>query len=147
MYVVYSVRPLKGFKNGDRSLKIELKPGLNIGSYHVLDGQKVSLKYLGQQQTCARCHKTSQNCKGNGLAKKCEAAGGEKIDFIDHILQLWRQIGYSPSNTSLEEVNAAEDLVVQVGGNFTPTKTSTENVAKYTGVSIKGFQKDADHIY
>ena len=48
VYGAYSEGPLKGFKNGDRSLKVELRPGLNIGSYHVLDGQKVSLKYLGQ---------------------------------------------------------------------------------------------------
>ena len=84
-------------KNGDRSFKIEIKPGVNIGSFHVIDGQKVSLRYSGQQQTCGRCHETPRKCKGGGIAKKCELQGGVRVDFIDYILDLWKSIGYSPS--------------------------------------------------
>jgi hypothetical protein len=51
---VYSDGPLKGFRNGDRSFKMEIKPTANIGTYHVLDGQKVTVRYPGQLQTCAR---------------------------------------------------------------------------------------------
>ena len=68
---VFTDGPLKGIKNGDRSFKLEVKPGENIGSYHVLDGQKVSLRYAGQQQTCGRCHETPQKCRGREIAKKC----------------------------------------------------------------------------
>ena len=50
---VYAEGPLKGLKNGDRSYKLEIKPSDNIGTYHVIDGQKVTLRYAGQQQTCA----------------------------------------------------------------------------------------------
>ena len=57
VHSVYSEGPLKGFKNGDRSYKVELKPEVNIGSYHMLDEQKVTVRYSGQQQTCARCNK------------------------------------------------------------------------------------------
>ena len=49
---------LKGMRNGDRSYKVEIKPNVNIGTYHVLDGQKVTVRYAGQQQTCARCFET-----------------------------------------------------------------------------------------
>ena len=56
VYGVYTAGPLKGFKNGDRSYQIEIKPGTNLGSYHFIDSQKVSIRYPGQQQTCARCH-------------------------------------------------------------------------------------------
>ena len=39
VYGVFSDGPLRGLKNGDRSFKLELPPGSNIGSYHVLYGQ------------------------------------------------------------------------------------------------------------
>ena len=50
VYGVYSVGPLKGIRNEDRSFKVEIKPGTNLGSYHVVDGQKVTIRYSGQQQ-------------------------------------------------------------------------------------------------
>ena len=73
IYGVFSEGPLKGIRNGDRHFKLELTPKTQIGSYHVLDGQKVYLRYPGQQQTCARCLKTAQWCKGRGIAKRCES--------------------------------------------------------------------------
>ena len=98
---VYSTGPLKGMRNGDRSYKVEVKSGENIGSYHVIDGQKVSLRYSGQQQTCGRCHQTPQKCVGKGIAKKCQAEGGERVEFTDYILNLWKRIGYSPQNLEI----------------------------------------------
>ena len=71
---VFTDGPLRGMRNGDRSFKIELKAGENVGSYHVIDGQKVSLKYPGQQQTCGNCHETPRKCKGGGIAKRCKGS-------------------------------------------------------------------------
>ena len=46
---------LAGKLNGNRSYMVELnKP---MGSYHIIDGVKVSVRYRGQTRTCARCHK------------------------------------------------------------------------------------------
>ena len=103
---VYSDAPLKGMKNGNRTFKLELTPGTNIGSYHFLDGQKVTLIYPGQQQTCARCLQTSSECKGKGVARKCESEGGLKSDFISYIINLWHRIGYTPPDG---EVSAPYD--------------------------------------
>ena len=64
VHEVFAAGPLKGLKNGNRAYKMEIKPGGNIGSYHVIDGQKVSLRYSGQQQTCGRCHQVSRQCRG-----------------------------------------------------------------------------------
>ena len=58
IYSLYKEGPLKCLRNGDRNYKMEIKSGSLLGSYHVLDGQKVSLRYPGQQS----------KCKGNGLA-------------------------------------------------------------------------------
>ena len=38
VYGVYGSGPLKRFRNGDRAYKVELKPSINIGTYHVIDG-------------------------------------------------------------------------------------------------------------
>ena len=70
----YNDGPLRGLKNGDRSVKMELKPGTSIPSYHVLYGHKVTIRYPGQKQTCARCYNSSQFCMGGGVARRCEAA-------------------------------------------------------------------------
>ena len=51
VYGLYKEGPLKGFRNGDRAYKLDIKPGVNIGTYHVLEGQKVTARYSGQFQT------------------------------------------------------------------------------------------------
>ena len=52
---VYSDGPLKGLGNGDRMYKLELRHNSYLGSYHVIDGQRITARYPGQQPTCARC--------------------------------------------------------------------------------------------
>ena len=151
IYGVYGDGPLKGFRNGDRAYKIEMKSNVNLGTYHVLDGQKVNVRYPGQLQTCARCYETARTCKGKGIARRCESENGPRVDFSDYILNLWNEIGYSPENVQLADLNdeADEDngsnLIQQEGGKFTPAKVQTSDVEKFTGVSIKSFPKETDH--
>ena len=146
VYGVYPEGPLKGFKNGDRSYQLEIKPGTNLGSYHYIDSQKITVKYPGQQQTCARCYQTPRNCRGKGMAKKCEAEGGVRVEFTDHILDLWKTIGYSPDKLGDVQNSESEDSVSQqTGGIFTPKKGPVLDTDKFTGVSIKSFPKDTDH--
>ena len=140
-----------GIKNGDRSYKLEIKPNTNIGSFHVLDGHKVTVRYPGQQQTCARCHETAQNCRGGGMARRCEAAGGVKVELSEYILGLWEKIGYSPGELEVaavyddhgEEVDPDLHVSPQVGGNFTPDKVLSDP-EKFTGVTVKQFPKETD---
>ena len=134
--------PLRGIKNGDRSYKVEVKPGENIGSYHVIECQKVSLRYPGQQQTCGRCHQTPQKCPGRGIARKCQAEGGEKVEFTDYILDLWKRIGYSPKNVDFVN-DATIEQSEEVAVTFTPAKSPTEQV--FAGVTIRNLPRDADH--
>ena len=123
---VFTEGPLVGFKNGDRSYKLEVSPGTNIGTYHAMDGQKVTLRYMGQQQTCARCHETARNCRGGAMARKCEAANGPKVEFSDYILKLWNDIGYLPGDVEMASIyDDHGDSSEQTGGTFTPTKPSS----------------------
>ena len=148
VYGVFGEGPLQGIQNGDRSYKMELKPNTNIGTYHVLDGHKVTLRYSGQHQTCARCHETARNCKGGAMAKKCELAGGLKVELSDYIIGLWNKIGYIPGEVEMAAVydDHGEDVDtgnLQVGGQFTPTKTFSDPET-FGGVSIRQFPKETD---
>ena len=82
IYGVFGEGPFRGLKNGIRHYKMNLRPDSKLGTYHVLNGQKVIVKYPGQMQTCGRCHQTSKTCKGKGIARKCQEAGGDKVDFV-----------------------------------------------------------------
>ena len=151
VYGTFGEGPLKGVRNGDRSFKMEIKADTNIGTYHAVDGQRVTLRYKGQLQTCARCFETAVTCKGGGIARKCEAAQGEKVEFSDFILKLWQEIGYSPGEIEMaaiyDELNsydAAADPAAQKVGAFTPEKQVTEP-EKFSGVNIKQFPKETDH--
>ena len=56
--------------NGNRSYMVEItKP---MGSYHIIDGEKVSVRYRGQTRTCARCHRTERECNGKGVTSDCQ---------------------------------------------------------------------------
>ena len=141
-----------GIKNGDRSFKVEVNAGNNIGTYHAVDGQRVTLRYPGQLQTCARCHETAVVCKGGAIARKCEAAQGAKVKFSDYILKLWQNIGYVPGKVEMAAVyddqnefeENTEKVVQQTGGGFTPAKQVSEP-DKFSGVRIKQFPKETDH--
>ena len=152
VYGTFGEGPLKGVKNGDRSYKMEVKAETNIGTYHAIDGQRVTLRYPGQMQTCARCFQTPITCKGGAIARRCEAAQGEKVEFSDFILRLWQDIGYTPGEVEIaavyDEYNEYNDRALPVTqvttAGFTPEKQVSEP-SKFSGVCIKQFSKDTDH--
>ena len=151
VYGTFGEGPLKGIKNGDRSYKIELKAETNIGTYHAIDGQRVTLRYPGQLQTCARCHQTPIDCKGGAIARRCEAAQGTKVEFSEYILKLWEKIGYAPGEVEMAavydedtEYEESSHNQKQIGGTFTPPQKMSEP-EKFSGVSIKQIPRDTDH--
>ena len=152
VYCTHGEGPLRGLQNGDRAYKVEVNADTNIGTYHAIDGQRVTLMYSGQLQTCARCYETALNCKGGGIARKCETAQGPKVEFSDYIIKLWQKIGYVPGEVEMAAVydehvdhdEGAGAVTKQTGGLFTPTKQVSEP-EKYSGVSVKQFPKDTDH--
>ena len=152
VYGTFRQGPLMGIKNGDRSFKVEVNAGNNIGTYLAVDGQRVTLRYPGQLQTCARCHETAVVCKGGAIARKCEAAQGAKVEFSDYILKLWQKIGYVPGEVEMAAVyddqnefeENSEKVLQQNGGGFTPAKQASEP-DKFSGVRIRQFPKETDH--
>ena len=144
VYGVFGEGPLKGIRNGDRMYKIEVKPNSYLGTYHVIDGQRVTARYLGQQQTCARCFGTPHNCPGKGMARRCEQEGGIKVEFNDYIHELWTKIGYVPSQVELSPETNSEHASQESDG-FTPVKAAPmQDPTRYTGVRVSTLPKDMD---
>ena len=150
---VFKDGPLKGLQNGDRRYFIEIFPNLPVGTLHVIDGQKVTFSFSGQKRSCFRCLKVSNECLGNGIARDCEAAGGQKKLLAVHMQEFWSKIKYCPEETpTTEDLNEyQEDIVQQIGGSFTPKPKSkssecgSQTVRKCGALSIKWFPKKTDH--
>ena len=150
--VIYGVYPgapgsslLAGKRNGNRIYSVEVKK--NIGSTHIIDGEKVSIRYTGQMKTCNKCHKDASICPGKGLAKDCTA---QKVLLSQHMLDYWNYINFKPETTNMnDEVDIEEndepaektDTINQV--KTVQQKVSLDNnlASRYGGVVVKGFKK------
>ena len=77
-----------GKLNGNRTYMVEVtKP---MGSYHIIDGEKVSVKYRGQDKTCARCNKTESVCPGKAMARDCNY---DRVLLSTHMEEHWQKVG------------------------------------------------------
>ena len=129
-----------GKLNGNRTYMVEVtKP---MGSYHIIDGEKVSVKYRGQKKTCARCHKTESVCPGKAMARDCNS---ERVLLSIHMGEHWEKVGYRPDTIELNDV---DELDVQIGRKEPEPAPSDslrpDHTAKYTSVMINGFSKTAE---
>ena len=88
----------------------------------------------------------SAGCRGRGVAKKCEEAGGNRVDFTEYILDLWKSVGYSPDAPENGHINTINpnNIAQQAGGIFTPKKGPEVVTDFFKGVSIKQFPRGTD---
>ena len=129
-----------GKLNGNRTYMVEVtKP---MGSYHIIDGEKVSVRYRGQNKTCARCHKTESVCPGRAKARDCTS---DRVLLSSHMEEHWEEVGYKPDTVELNEV---DNLDIQIG-NVEPECAPVDSLrpdhsSKYNSVIIKGFSKEVE---
>ena len=143
--VVYHVYPgvpgsslCAGKFNGNRSYVMEVSEPM--GSYHIIDGEKVSVRYPGQEWSCARCHQFKHICPGKAVARECTA---ERVMLSEHMTRHWAKIGYKPDTTELNEVDENIELEIQVGSDKKKPFVSDSNLTnKYKAVIVKGFTPD-----
>ena len=131
---------LAGKLNGNRSYMVDLK--VPMGSYHIIDGEKVSVRYAGQEWTCARCQQFKRDCPGKAVAKECTA---DRVLLSTYMTQHWQKIGYKPETDDQNEVDGeAGELDIQVGGKSKETFVIAESslASKYSSVIVKGFRND-----
>ena len=144
--------PLKGKYNGDRKYLVDFSGSvLTMGTYHFLDGAKVRIFYRGNERTCGRCHGNSSNCKGGGIAKERESAGGTRIPIHQHMKKLWKEINFTPASFELPgDVSEIleNDVEIATSQNFPRqdkvAKVSEKDMERYVGLSIANISLQED---
>ena len=83
------------------------------------------------------------------MARRCEAAGGERVEFSDYVTNMWASIGYSPEDVEIASLYddhgdiGGENHINTSGGTFSPPKGQSL-VSKFGGVVVKNFPKESD---
>ena len=89
VYSKYDSDPFTGKYNGERKYQVDFTTAqIQMGNYHIIDGNKVRIFYRGNSKTCGRCHKLAKDCPGGGIARNCSTAGGERVALIDHMKKI-----------------------------------------------------------
>ena len=95
IYARHGECPFKGKLNGDRKYQVDMTAATStMGTYHYLDGERIRVYYRGNTKTCGRCHRSGQQCRGGGIARECQAEGGARKDLLEHMREIWQQIGF-----------------------------------------------------
>ena len=152
VYSKFTDGPLKGKYNGDRKYQIDFSNStLTMGTYHFLDGAKVRIFYRGNERTCGRCHGNTSNCKGGGIAKECEAAGGTRVPLHQHMKKLWKEINFTPASFELPgdlTEDLEHDVEISSSQNFPRAEkvaqVTEKDMQRYVGLSIANINLDED---
>ena len=145
IYETFSDGPLCGKKTGDRKYQVVFD-GIQMGTFHFLDGERVKFFYRGNKKTCGYCHNTPEKCKGIGTAKKCKENGGSKLDLADHMRNVWKKINFSPTSFLLPESVDEEaecDVEIKDAKSFSQPivkpKVTEEELKNVTGFEVRNF--------
>ena len=154
IYARHGQGPFKGKLNGDRKYQVDMSSSRSMGTYHYLDGERVRVYYRGNTKTCGRCHSVPQYCPGGGLAKECQSEGGSRKDLIQHMKEVWSEIGFSPTTFVIPEREDNAEGVENFGGDQTVLDLSyfprqnteptilPEEKEKFCKTKITNFPKD-----
>ena len=84
IYGKHDAGPFKGKYNGERRYQVDFTTAARqMGTFHIVDGNKVKIFYRGNKKTCGRCHKKAHDCPGDAVARNCALAGGERVLLIE----------------------------------------------------------------
>ena len=116
-----------------------------LGSYHIIDDTKVSIRYRGQSRTCAKCHKAALGCPGLGMAKDCTA---QRVMLSDAMKSHWKEIGFEPDQSvGYDVLEEEDDIVVQIGKiNKKVDRTLGELNGNYCGIKVVGTDHDENLV-
>ena len=128
---------LAGKLNGNRSYMVEITK--QMGSFHIIDGEKVSVRYRGQTKSCARCHQPETQCPGKGVARDCSS---DRVLLSAHMEAHWKSIGYTPDTNTGEDVDEP-DVTVGIGSRRL-AKEGPDITMRYNSVIINGFLPGTD---
>ena len=95
IYEKYGVGLFQGKVNGTRKYQVDFSEAkLQMGTFHILDGQKVKVFYRGNG-TCGWCQADSIKCPGGAKAKACKEVGTKQVHLGEHMKELWSKIDHA----------------------------------------------------
>ena len=136
IYVKYRDGPWKGQYNGDRRYKVDFTAQkIPMGTYHLINNDKVRVAYPGNTRTCGRCHQAPGSCPGGGIARECGEQGGDRITLYHHMKKTWTKIKYDPDTEPVDnDEHHAEDDIPNL---------SEINETSFTGLNSEEPHEDA----
>ena len=143
IYGKHDAGPFKGKYNGERRYQVDFTSAARqMGTFHLVDGNKIKIFYRGNKKTCGRCHKMAHDCPGDAVARNCALAGGERVLLSNHMKALWEEIGFAPAHFELDEVDKTYDDVDQAAKDAPKiSKSSFPLPVKYQAPSPKDIEK------
>ena len=137
--------PFKGLYNGNRKYLVDFSNGINIGSYHLLDGAKIFISYPGQLRTCARCHQIGRRCPGGGFAQDCETHDGPRVALVDHMKKHWENIGFDPSKFQLSTESPEDDAENSQENEDVPILNTSTFTTSENGINDSVEKRNLNH--
>ena len=126
---------------------VDFTASKGMGTYHLIDGESVTVSYSGQRRTCGRCHQDGRTCPGGGWARACEEKGTPRLEMRDHMRKLWAEIGFKPDGYELGGGEVMEeDLESEAKGFTPPAKTQVSEEAKelFSAVQVSNLPDKVD---
>ena len=91
-------------------------------------------------------------CLGGGLARDCEAAGGERTTLATHMKSLWDKVGFKPVSFELDIEEASENKTsdvelldaVDFSAKFIRNEPTERDIEFSDGLTIKNISKSLE---
>ena len=104
IYGKFSSGPFQGKLNGVRKYRVDFTQiSTPMGTFHMLDGNKVKVFFRGNRSTCGWCHEDVIKCPGGAKAKICKEKETAQVHLGDHMRTLWNVIGFDPQAFEISE--------------------------------------------
>ena len=156
IYGKYGAGLFQGKLNGVRKYRVDFTEAkLQMGTFHILDGQKVKVFYRGNRSTCGWCQADVTKCPGGAKAKSCKEAGTKQVHLSEHMKEVWSSIEFNPQNFEISEVEYDDtENADNIGGDrkvlqtfhfprkVDSNKMSPSESAKYNVVRINNFPRE-----
>ena len=119
IYGKFTSGPFNGKLNGVRKYQFDLTElHTPMGTFHMLNGNKVKVFFRGNKSTCGYCHKDVTKCPGEAKAKNCKEKGTKQVHLGDHMQALWKEIKFDPQSFEITKLEYDDlESLDNIGGD------------------------------
>ena len=134
---------LDGIPTGTRSYMVEVKK--EMGSFHIIDGTKVEVRFEGQIKTCGNCYMNANECAADAISKNCQSI---RVPLSEAMKKHWQNIGFEPDKSSVayeENDDETNEIPVAVGAEKDKQFPALADLdGDYEAIKVVGVDKDGN---